>query len=192
MSEDQIKSLGIPTNVEGVYVSAVSPGGGASEAGIRKGDIITKVNGVSVVSGIQMSAQIASFRPGDKVSVSFVRNGKENSTSVQLKKKSDVITANAATRLGGEFVTLDKKSAEKYGLSGGVVVNKVFDGSILKNSRIDKGFIITSVVTSEGEQEVNSVDELNEVLQNLSGTIRVRGVYPDYGEAFTYPLNLEQ
>src|SRR6476646_10583655 len=51
MSDEQIKSLGIPTNVEGVYVSAVAPGGGASEAGIRKGDVITRVNGVAVVSG---------------------------------------------------------------------------------------------------------------------------------------------
>src|SRR5436305_10849699 len=55
LSEEQIKSLGIPTNVEGVYVSAVAADGGAAAAGIKKGDVITKVNGVSVVSGIQMS-----------------------------------------------------------------------------------------------------------------------------------------
>src|SRR6478672_4905684 len=59
MPEDQAKSLGIPTNVEGVYVSGVAADGGASSAGIKKGDIITKINGTAVLSGIQMSAQIA-------------------------------------------------------------------------------------------------------------------------------------
>jgi Do/DeqQ family serine protease len=192
MSEDQVKSLGIPTNAEGVYVTAVSSDGGAAAAGIRKGDVITKVNGVNVVSGIQMSAQIASFRPGDKVPVSYMRAGKEYTVNVMLKKKTDVVTANAATRLGGDLSNLDKAKAAKYGLTGGVVVNKVFDGSVLKSSRIDAGFIITSIITSDGEEEINSVEDLNNALQNLSGTVRVRGVYPDYGEAYTYPLNLEQ
>ena len=192
LSEDQVKSLGIPTNVEGVYVSAVAADGGAAAAGIKKGDVITKVNGVQVVSGIQMSAQIASMRPGDKVPVSYVRNGRENTVDVVLKKKSDVVTTNASTRLGGDLVTLEKSKAAKYGIDGGVVVNKIYDGSILKNARIQPGFIITSIITGDGEQEVNSVEDLNSLLQGLTGTVRVRGVYPDYGEAYTYPLNLEQ
>jgi serine protease Do len=192
MPEDQAKSLGIPTNVEGVYVSSVSPEGGAAAAGIKKGDVITKVNGVSVLSGIQMSAQIAGFRPGDKVPVSYVRSGKEFTATVTLKKKSDVVTANAGARLGGELATLDKAKASKYGISGGVIVNKVFDNGILKNARVQPNFIITSIVTRDGEEEINSLEDLNNVLQTLSGTIQIRGVYSDYGEVYNYPLNLEQ
>jgi Do/DeqQ family serine protease len=192
MTEEQAKSLGIPTNVEGVYVSAVSPDGGAASAGIRKGDVITRVNNAAVISGIQMSAQIASFRPGDKVPVTYLRSGKEYTVSVVLKKRSDVIAANAAARLGGELATLDPAKAKRYGIEGGVVVNKVLDGGILKNARIDSGFIITSIVTSEGEIEINTLEELNSALVNLNGTVRVKGVYPDYAEYFTYPLNLQQ
>jgi S1-C subfamily serine protease len=62
MSEAQMKELGIKDG-EGVYVSAVPSDGGAYAAGIKKGDIITKVNNVPVSSGLEMSAQIASFRP---------------------------------------------------------------------------------------------------------------------------------
>jgi Do/DeqQ family serine protease len=192
MSEEQMKSIGIPTNVEGVYVSSVAPDGGAAAAGIKKGDVITKVNGGAVISGIQMSAQIASFRPGDKVPVSYIRGGKEYSVTVVLKKKSDVVTANAGTRLGGELVTLDKAKAAKYGIEGGVVVNKIFDGSILKNARVQPSFIITSVIVDGEEQQVTTVEEFNNLLQDLSGTVQIRGVYPDYGQAYTYPLNLEQ
>lgn len=193
LSEEQMKSLGIPTNVEGVYVTSVAPEGGASAAGIKKGDVITKVNNALVVSGIQMSAQIAGFRPGDKVPVSYIRGGKEYSTTVTLKKKSDVITANAGVRLGGELANLDKAKAGRYGIDGGVVVNKVFDNGILKNARVQPTFIITSVITSDGDEEaVNSVDDLNRILQALTGAVRLRGIYPDYGEAYTYPLNLDQ
>lgn len=193
LSEDQMKQLGIPSNVEGVYVTSVATDGGASAAGIRKGDVITKVNGAQVVSGIQMSAQIASFRPGDKVPVTYVRNGKQFTATVMLKKKSDVLTANAALRLGGELTTLDKAKANRYRIDGGVVVNKISDNGVLKNARVQPGFIITSVVTGDGdEQTIKSVEELNAVFQTLTGTVRIKGVYPDYGEAYTYPLNLDQ
>jgi S1-C subfamily serine protease len=193
LSEEQMKQLGIPTNVQGVYVTSVAPDGGASAAGVKKGDVITKVNGANVFSGIQMSAQIASFRPGDKVPVTYIRSGKEYTVQVTLKKKSDVITGNAATRLGGDLSTLDKSKASRYGIDGGVIVNKVFDNGVLKNARVQPGFIITSVVTSNSqEEEVNSVDDLNNILQGLTGTIRIRGIYSDYGETYTYPLNLVQ
>jgi S1-C subfamily serine protease len=86
LSEDQMKELGVKEN-EGVYVSAVPTDGGAYAAGIKKGDIITKVNNTPVSSGIEMSAQIAGFRPNDKVQMSYLRGGKEYNTTVTLKAK---------------------------------------------------------------------------------------------------------
>lgn len=192
MTEEQIKSLGIPTDIDGVYVSSVSNDGGAAAAGIKKGDVITKVNNNPVTSGLQMSAQIASFRPGDKVPVSYMRGGKEYTVTVILKKKTDVVTNNIGTRLGADLATLDKAKATKYGIDGGVIVNKIFDGGTLNNARVQQGFIITSVITPDGEQEVTTTDQLNEVLQNVTGTVRIQGIYPGYAEPYTYPLNLGQ
>ena len=192
LNDEQIKSLGIPTNSEGVYVSEVPSDGGAFAAGIKKGDVITKVNNVPVASGMQMSAQIAGFRPGDKVPVTYMRNGKEFNTQVTLTKKATVVTTNISTRLGGDLATLDKSKASRYGIEGGVIVNKVNPTGVLANSKIQPGFVITSIITSEGEVEINSLDDLNEALQNRYGTVRVTGVYPGYGEAYTVPLNLGQ
>lgn len=192
MSEDQIKALNIPNTIDGVYVSAVAPDGGAAAAGIKKGDVITKVNNALVVSGMQMSAAIVGFHPGDRVPVTYLRDGKTYTVDIVLKKKTDLVTSNAGTRLGGDLSTLDKTKASKYGVDGGVVVNKIYDNGILKNARIQPGFIITAVVTDDGEQSVSSVEDLNNILQNLTGTVRVQGIYPGYGEAYTYPLNLDQ
>lgn len=187
-SEEQLKALGIPTNVEGVYVSGVSPEGGASAAGIKKGDVITKVNNARVTSGLQMSAQIAGFRPGDKVPVTYVRNGKEYNVTVGLKKKSDVVSSNISTRLRADLSTLDSDKAEKYGLDGGVVVNKIYDDSPLGRARIQPTFIIISVAG----QQVNNIDDLTELLSSISGTVKFEGVYPGNDMPYTYPVNLDQ
>ncbi|GAA4324685.1 trypsin-like peptidase domain-containing protein [Flaviaesturariibacter amylovorans] len=188
LSDDERKAQGLPTNTDGVLVSGVSPEGGAAAAGIKKGDIITKVNGAAVNSGIQMSAQIANFRPGDKVEVVYLRNNKEVATQVVLKKKGDVITQNIGNRLGAELTTLDKAKARQYGISGGVVVNKITDGGPISRTRMQPGFVIISV----NGQEVGSVDALAQLLTAAGGPVRVEGIYPGYDGTYTYPMNLDQ
>ena len=188
MTEEQMKAQGIPTNREGVYVSNVSADGGAAAAGIKKGDVITKVNNIAVNSGLQMSAQIAGFRPNDKVPVSYLRNGKEYSVDVILKKRGDVVTMNVGNRLGAELATLDNTKARQLGINGGVVVNSIAEGGAIGKTRMQEGFIITSV----NGQNVKSVEELTRILANIAGPVRIEGIYPGYDGTYTYPLNLEQ
>lgn len=192
MSEDQAKRLGIPFNVNGVYVQAVSNDGGAYAAGIRKGDIITKVNGTSVTTGLEMSAQIASFRPGDKVPVTYTRDGKEYTATVILKKKAgtfeDVAVTNIGTRLGGELTTLDKAKARELGIDGGVIVRKINSGGALSRTRMQEGFVITNV----NDQDVTSIEDLAKALSSNNAPISLEGVYPGYDGTYKYPLNLEQ
>lgn len=188
LSEDQMKQLGIKDG-EGVYVSGVSPDGGAITAGIKKGDIITKVNNVAVSSGLEMSAQLAGFRPNDKVPVSYLRNGKEYTTTVTLKAKvtpiAAITTDNIADKLGADIITLDPKKAEQYDLEGGIVVKKIREGGKLSETRMDEGFIITSV----NGREVRNVEELAKILNSILGVARLQGIYPG-SEPYTYPLNL--
>jgi Do/DeqQ family serine protease len=192
MSEEQVKRLGVPANVNGVYVSGVSNDGGAYAAGIRKGDVITKVNNVNVGSGLQMSAQIAGFRPGDKVPITYLRNGKEMKTDVVLKKKAgtfeDVAAANIGTSLGAELATLDKAKARTFGIDGGVVVRKISEGGAIGRTRMAEGFIITSV----NDQDVTSIEELTKALSRAQGPVQLKGIYPDGGGMYTYPLNFER
>lgn len=192
LSEDQVKSLGIPVNAGGVYVSSVSNDGGAYEAGIRKGDVITKVNNVTVNSGLQMTAQIASFRPGDKVPVSYIRGGKELTTNVILKKQAgtfeDLAVNNLGTKLGATLSTLDKAKARQYGIDGGVVVSKITEGGPIGRTRMQAGFIITSV----NGRDVASLEDLTRILGRATGSVYVEGIYPDGGGVYKYPLNFER
>jgi serine protease Do len=187
MTEEQVKAQGIPTNIDGVFVSAVSPDGGAAAAGIKARDIITKVNNTPVTSGLHMSAQIAGFRPNDKVPVTYLRNGKETTVQVVLKKRGDVVTMNIGNRLGADLATLERDKARQYGISGGVVVNKITEGGAIGRTRMQPGFVITSV----NGQEVDSLEDLSKILGNINGPVRLEGIYPGYDGTYTYPLNLE-
>jgi serine protease Do len=188
LNEDQMKQLGVKEN-EGVYVSAVPSDGGAYAAGIKKGDIITKVNNNPVTSGLEMSAQIASFKPNDKVQLSYLRGGKEYNTTVTLKAKiSNVesVSASAGDIIGAELANLDSKKADEYDVSGGVVVKKIKEGGKLSETKMDEGFVITSV----NGKSIKSIDELSKILSSAVGTVKLEGFYPGFRGSYTYPLDL--
>ncbi len=187
LSESQMKELGIKEN-EGVYVSAVPTDGGAYAAGIKKGDIITKVNNTPVSTGIEMSAQIAGFRPNDKVQMSYLRGGKEYNTTVTLKAKVSAVevATTAGDIIGAELANLDSKKADEYDVAGGVVVRKIREGGKLSQTKMDEGFVITSV----NGRAIKSIDELSKVLNSAVGTVKLEGFYPGFRGSYTYPLDL--
>jgi Do/DeqQ family serine protease len=189
LSEEQMKQLGIKEG-EGVYVLAVPADGGAAAAGIKKGDIITKVNNVPVSSGLEMSAQLASFRPKDKVPVTYKRGGKEYTIAVTLKAEVSTIAAatpeNIQDKIGADLATLDPKKAEQFEVDGGVTVKKISEGGKLSETKMEEGFVITSV----NGRPVKSVEELSKLLDNVLGTVSLEGFYPGYRGTYKYPLNL--
>ena len=190
MTEQQKKAMGVKDG-DGIYVTGVADDGAAIQGGIKKGDFVTKINGVTISSSAELQEQLSRYKPGDKVSVTYVRNGDEKNTAVTLKNKSGTyaqVTASASTlgdKLGGELVTVDAATAKKNNIAGGVQVKSLGNGA-LKNSRIQEGFIIMSV----NGQEVKTADELKSLLANASGTVKIEGIYPGYDETYGYPLNL--
>ena len=189
ISDEQKKSNGIKEG-DGVFVSGVAPDGAAKEAGLREGDFVTKINGVSVATGPELQEQVARYKPGDKITITYIRDGKENSVNITLKNKagnySVVKTESFFEKLGGELVTLDAATAKKNDLSGGVLVKKLGTG-LLKGTRMQEGFVITSI---DG-QAINNLEDLKSALGNAHGTVRIEGVYPGYEGNYGYPLNID-
>jgi len=190
-NERLIKQAGMKEG-QGVYVQSVPTDGAAAQAGLKEGDVITKINGANVSSGMEMSAGIASFRPGEKVPVTFVRNGKENTVTVTLKSTASKIDISSAKvigdRLGVELENLDSKKAAEYDIEGGVVVKKIKQGGPLSNTRMDPGFIITSV----NGTEIRNVDELAQLLGAGYDQLQLEGIYPGYSGIYTYKIDLDE
>jgi len=188
MSDDQKKEQGIKDG-DGVYVMDVTPDGAAFPAGIKKGDLITKLNGQPVISGAEMVGLIATFSPGDKITVTYKRDGKETTVPVVLRNNSGtttVVKTSVLDKLGATLQTLSKSEATSLDVKGGVKVKSVTENGIMDKSRIQEGFIILKA----NGQEVRTVEELQKILEKASGTVKLEGVFSGYEGVYTYPLRI--
>jgi Do/DeqQ family serine protease len=190
MSDEQKKAEGIKEG-DGVYVIEAPESGAAAAAGIKKGDFITKINGTKVASGPEMVEQVARYKPGDKVTLTYTRDGKENTASIILKNKANttatVKTFSVLEKLGATFENIDKKTATANEINGGVSVKKIVAGGAINKSKIQEGFVITAV----NGVEVKSLDDLKEALKGISGTAYFDGIYPGYPDSYRYPVRLD-
>jgi len=74
---------------EGFYIDEIEDGFGADTAGLTRGDIIKSIDGFKINRFFDLSGYLSSKRPGDKVEVNFVREGKFKTAIVTLKKSSN-------------------------------------------------------------------------------------------------------
>ena len=190
LSEDDKTKQGIPASAEGIYVTDVPKDGGAYEAGMRKGDIIKKLNGTEISNGGEMQGIISRQKPGDKLPVTYIRNGKESTALVTLKNKVgnyEIVKADAVLEtLGAEFSSLDAKKAKEYGVPGGVIVKKINEGALNDQTRMKDGFIILRV----NDKDVKSIDEMKAAI-GTTKSITISGFYPGYDGVYEYPISLD-
>lgn len=191
-NETYLKRLGLQTDA-GVYVTDAPSDGGAAKAGIKKGDVVTKINGQDVSSGISISGQIASSQPGDKIDISYLRGGKEYTTTVTLTGTPSKITTSSSIeilqdKLGVDLKNADPKALSKYRVQGGVEVTNIRADGPLKRTRMEKGFVITTV----NGQDIKNTDEFLQALGAMRGsTVQLEGIYPGYSGVYTYQINLD-
>ncbi len=166
---------------QGVFVAGVNEDSGADEAGIKEGDVITKINNKTVNTSPELQEIIARKRPGDKVDVTLTRNGKEKQFTVTLKGKNGSTKVKKLEHkevlniLGAEFETLDKDTAKTLGIDGGVKLTELYAGKLRKNTQIKEDFIITHV---DGKK-VTNLKELMSILENKKGGVMLEGIYED-------------
>lgn len=192
MNSEAAEKLGISMN-DGLYVDNFGTTSSAKEAGIEKGDIIQKINGEVVKTMPQLTEKIAAHRPGDKVKVTVLRDGKNFDYTVTLKNLKgnvDVVTkavSDISNILGADFEDYkDSKMLKRYGLDGAVQVSTVNPGK-LKQSGVRAGFIIFKA----NNQLVRNVDELNKIMKNAKEGIMLAGIYPGSGTVLYYAFGME-
>lgn len=179
-------------STDGAYIGTVAKDGAAAAAGLKKGDIIKKINDVTISSWSELQGTVASLNTGEKVNITYKRDGKEYTTSATLKAETGTYDNLAATNLGdvlgAELENLDKKTAEKNEVEGGVVVKKIKPGGPFSKTRMQDGFIITSV----NGVDITNTEELSRAIASLrSGSLNLEGFYDGYDGMYRYPVNLQ-
>lgn len=171
---------------DGVYLIEVVENGGAEAAGLRNGDIITKVDQTTVSSYYDLSFAVGSKRPGDQVAVSYLRNGKLNTVNVTLRdekggtsfrSKADLTVTE---KIGSEFEPLSERFKTDYGLNSGVVAKNVVDGSEMSKIGVVDNYIVIEV----NGKPVNSQKDVEKILNGYSGNVQVKYV-DEYGRITT-------
>ncbi len=165
-------------NGSGVTVSSVVAGSPADQAGLKAGDTITTVDGKKVTKGADLVADIASRKPGSKVTLGFLRNGKTQEASVTIADRAKLF----ASRLG-DSQDSDDESAPKQSKFGvtvrkvtpemadrldmptgkGVIVQDVKPGSFAEDVNLGRGDIILEV----NKQPVSSEEDFARVESSL-------------------------
>lgn len=183
------KELGINDDIDGVWIAETDPQGAAAEAGLKKGDAITKINGANVTTSAQLSEQIARMKPGDKVDITYMRGTSEKTASVTLKGKMGTFASQEAAAiesLGAKFQSLTKDQAAQLKISGGVQVTNIGEDGIIGNqTNMKDGFVITKV----GGIPVKTVDELKSALGKQGNNFQIEGVYPGNTDVYYYGIN---
>lgn len=175
--------------IRGVYVDGLTEGGAARDAGVEKGDVIVRVANAEVNNVPQLQEQVSRFRPGDQVTVTVLRNGREKTLNMTLRGREGSVLASHATDrtstlLGAELVKAEKAELDGLNLKQGVKVQRLSAGK-LRSAGIREGFIITSI----GQQAVKEPKDIERILSGHKGGVLVEGVYPNGVKAY-YGLGL--
>lgn len=188
--KDQGKDVDLGT-MEGIYVAKVIEESAAEEAGLKEGDVITAIDGKEVNKMADLQECLAKKRPGDKVSISYLRNKKKATKTVTLKNEqgnTQVVKKADLDVLGGNFRAITDAQKQQFNIGYGLEVLKVNAGK-LKNSGITKGFIIQRV----NDSAIKTIDDLQNVVKEASTSkdpvLYIQGVYPTGKKAyFAVPL----
>ena len=171
---------------DGVYLIEVVDKGGAEAAGLRPGDIITKVDETLVSNYYDLSFAVGSKRPGDKVAVTYLRNGRTNTVNVTLRdekggtsfrSKADLTVTE---KIGADFEPLSERFKTDYGLNSGVIAKNVVAGSEMSKIGVVDNYIVIEV----NGKPVNSQKDVEKILQGYSGNVQVKYV-DEYGRITT-------
>lgn len=171
--------------LKGVYVDGLTAGGSGEEAGIKEGDVITKIGEVDVNNVPELQEQISRFRPGNKVIVTLKRNNQEKTIPVLLKNKNgntEVVEkpkVEVVSTLGATFEDVNSADMKKLGIENGLRVHKLSAGKLL-SAGIKEGFIITGV----DKKKITSVDDIKSALETKKGGVLIEGVYPNGMRAY--------
>ena len=180
-SEDANRAmLGVVTDEheKGAAITSITKESAAEKAGLQKGDVITKIGDKKIADSDDVSAVVRSHKPGDKVTVTFLRDGKEQKATAELSKwkgvsvNTDAITSlpriSQAPRSGTTFYSSSKP---KMGIS----IQDTDDGKGVKVLEVENegaaakaGLKKDDVITHVDDNEVNSTDEVKRATSRSS------------------------
>ncbi len=161
----------------GVLVNSVSKNGGAEQAGLKPGDIITSVDGQSVKDGDALVTVVSAKHPGESVKLGYMRNGKQDTANVVIQDRSKLYPAqgNGGEAQNDNTPNTPDVGQEKLGVTvtavpqqlqskvHGVIIQDVKPGSFADEAGLAAGAAITEI----NKMPVNTKEDFNRIVSGL-------------------------
>ena len=123
---------------EGFYITDLEEGLGADLAGLKPGDIIKSVDGITINKFADLSGYLSTKRPGEKVKLTYIRDGNDMKVDVRLEKINRTIFFYMEVR------ELTKDQKEDYNTQDGLYISNMNNRRLYQNG-IDSGYIILEI-----------------------------------------------
>ena len=154
--------------VNGIYVAEISADGAAAAAGLQQGDVITAIDGKTIEKFGQLQELLVNHRPGDKVSVTYLRDKKKHTVQITLRNIQGTTTAVQTLdteSMGAALRPLNDQEKQQLNLPYGLMISAIRDGKF-KEAGLTKGLIIMKV----NEKEMRTTADFEEAVKaaNLS------------------------
>lgn len=183
------------STLKGAYIGGVQENSSAADAKLKEGDIICGINNVKVGSVAELQEQVSRYRPGDKIKVDYIRDGKDFSCVVSLKNRSgntNIVRNTDTSILGATFRTVDEKIRNNFRLSTGIQIDTIDKNGVLAKAGLTKDFVILKV----NGQVINSEKDLTAMVNSAINAgdqeraLFITGIYPN-GKIAHFAVNLE-
>ncbi len=191
---DQEKAKGNDVDlgaVSGVWVSEVTDGSAAAEAGLRKGDVITRIDNRDVGKMAELQEQMAQHKPGDKVELTYMRDKKQHTVSVTLRNaqgSTKMLQEVDLDDLGVSLTALTEEEQKQMGVQYGLMVSAIRNGK-MKTAGAVKGTVILQV----NDNRMTSVEDWEEAVkaanQSTDRTLWIKALTPS-GRKVSYVIEL--
>ncbi|HZX61957.1 MAG TPA: Do family serine endopeptidase, partial [Bacteroidales bacterium] len=169
-------------SVNGVYVQDVVEGGAAEKAGMKKGDVILQMQGLPVNSKSELQEIISQHNPGDKLSLTIYRVGKQVDLSLTLLNENESQSFTKDDQIiihGATFQHITDNEKQRFSINDGYKIVHL-DNGLLRNSGIREGFIVVAI----DKQPVHSTQDLKEAFISRKGGVLIEGLYPNGMRAY--------
>jgi serine protease Do len=165
------------TKPEGALISDVTPNSPAERAGLKAGDIVTKLDDKPVMDSRALQLMIGDMTPGRNVRLMVLRDGSERPYPVTLAEQPNAPSESASSGRGTSadraldgvsLETLTPEIARQYGISSvikGVIVRRIDRDSAAAQAGLEPGDVILEV----NRQAVSSVEQLNRYINQSAG-----------------------
>jgi len=163
LNADKAKTYEVP-NTEGVIIVNVLDKGAAKKAGLKKDDIIVKIDQVNINKYADLVGFLGTKRPGDKINLTVIRDGVTKAIPLTLKNRFGKETVSKTDYVNyyiGSVKPLTKSEKSKFDINYGVKINNLTNDELKA-----KGVQNNDIILAINDIKVSDANDLSMFLQN--------------------------